>query len=306
MGNPRHLRRASSEDEDEGDVFDDKSEISSGSDEEEEALSRGKAADASSSPSQGTHAVSQPETSAPATTAGQCRDSSAASAAHDNREVRDGAENGTDEKVHPQAIDRPRGEVTREDGNRRRMKTIWQLMQEDPSFVPRETRYFLHDDRRDGEEEEAEELYHSQPDFSVPRSSQTRVGPSRKLWTPDEDKDVWKHDMWEKLQKEEAECRTTAHNWNRGRPGRRGGYNGYGRGGREDKWFPRGYRESRFRGGEGDGNESCNKSLLGNPSSTVAEDGSVDLFARGGDTVLIRHSSSMLTLTANLRFAVRI
>lgn len=45
------------------------------------------------------------------------------------------------------------------------------------------------------------------------------VGPSKKLWTPDERKGVWKHDMWEQLQKEEAASRTTAYNWNRGRSG---------------------------------------------------------------------------------------
>ncbi|KAL8453883.1 hypothetical protein Emag_001691 [Eimeria magna] len=181
MGNPRNLRRASSEDEDEGDVFDDKSEISSGSDEEEEGLSREKGADASSSPIQSKRAVSHPEASPPATTVGQCRDSPAASPAHDKRQVADGAKNGADEKTHPQTGARPRGGVSREDSNRRRMKTTWQ---EDPSFVPRETRYFLHDDRRDGEEEEedeAEELDRSQPDFSVPRSSQTRWVDGRPL-----------------------------------------------------------------------------------------------------------------------------
>ncbi|KAL8437172.1 hypothetical protein ACSSS7_001151 [Eimeria intestinalis] len=163
----------------------------------------------------------RPEPSAPATTAGQGRDFPDASGPPDNRELRDGTENGADAKARPQASTRARGGASRDDGSRRRTKTTWQLMQEDPSFVPRETRYFLHDDRRDGDEEEAdeaEEVDHSQPDFSVPRSSQTRVGRNRKLWTPDEDKDVWKHDMWEKLQKEEAECRTTAHNWNKGRP----------------------------------------------------------------------------------------
>ena len=46
-------------------------------------------------------------------------------------------------------------------------------MQEDPSFVPRETRYFLHDDRRDGDGEESEEA-DPQHDTSVPRSTQTR------------------------------------------------------------------------------------------------------------------------------------
>lgn len=46
-----------------------------------------------------------------------------------------------------------------------------------------------------------------------------RVGPSRKLWTPDENMGMWKHDMWEQLQKEETEARATAYDWNKGRQG---------------------------------------------------------------------------------------
>ena len=52
-----------------------------------------------------------------------------------------------------------------------------QLMQEDPSYVPRATRYFLHDDRREGDSGESdgsEEGSGSQPDDSVPQSTQTR------------------------------------------------------------------------------------------------------------------------------------
>lgn len=57
-----------------------------------------------------------------------------------------------------------------------RVCTFAQLMQEDPSFVPRATRYFLHDDRGEGEgeEPEAEEEAENQPDYTVPRSTQTK------------------------------------------------------------------------------------------------------------------------------------
>lgn len=46
-----------------------------------------------------------------------------------------------------------------------------------------------------------------------------RIGPSKKLWTSDENNDVWKHDMWERLQKEEAEPRSVTRSGNRGRAG---------------------------------------------------------------------------------------
>ncbi|KAL8434247.1 hypothetical protein Efla_002012 [Eimeria flavescens] len=248
MGNPRNLRRASSEDEDEGDVFDDKSEISSGSD-EEEATHRGEAPAGSNDSLQGAEASSVSDNPAVTKTVAQSRDAPAASSGEEvNIETPDDVPEESHPRTRPHAGPRPRGGSTREDGSRRRVKTTWQLMQEDPSFVPRETRYFLHDDRRDGDEEEADDAEvadNSQPDFSVPRSTQMRVGPAKKLWTPNEDKGVWKHDMWEKLQKEEAECKTTARSWNKGRPGRRGGYNGYDRGGYEENWFPRGHRGAR-------------------------------------------------------------
>ena len=43
------------------------------------------------------------------------------------------------------------------------------------------------------------------------------VGPSKKLWTPDENRGEWKHDMWELLQKEEAGERPPGSGWSRGR-----------------------------------------------------------------------------------------
>ncbi|CDI75440.1 hypothetical protein, conserved [Eimeria praecox] len=155
---------------------------------------------------------------------------------------------------------------------------LWrlQLMQEDPSYVPRATRYFLHDDRREGDSgdsEASEDGSDSQPDTSVPQSTQTRVGPSKKLWTPDENKGMWKHDMWELLQKEEAGERPPGSGavdavglrWvidgeaaeKPGCPealegeGRRGGTTlGYRRGGRGETWVPRGSRGGRSGNGE--------------------------------------------------------
>lgn len=243
MGNPRNLRRASSDDEEEGDVFDDKSEVSSGSD-EEEAPRREEAIGGSPAPAEAAR------TSSPSGVRLEAGDSPANSSGTEaGKDAPAEAENGIYEGVAPETnAVRGRRLAPRGDGSRRKIKSTWQLMQEDPSFVPRETRYFLHDDRRDGDGEESEDAdpeADSQYDTSVPRSTQTRVGPSKRLWTPDERKGVWKHDMWEQLQKEEAASRTTAYNWNRGRPSRRGSYNGYGRGGRGDSWVPRNFRGGR-------------------------------------------------------------
>ncbi|OEH80426.1 hypothetical protein cyc_06384 [Cyclospora cayetanensis] len=219
MGNRRNLRRASSQEEDEGDVFDDKSEISSGSDEEES--SRGVDALGGSSDtavdvgvSSSTRCVAEPAVTGGHFAVSTNRTKAFAEAPAD-------AETRSSRKAVPETdVGGPRRGIPRGDGGKPRIKTTWQLMQEDPSFVPRETRYFLHDDRRDcdGEESEAsKQTSDSDPETSLPKSTQTRVGQSKKLWTPDEDKGVWKHDMWEQLQKDDAEALTTASSWTRGR-----------------------------------------------------------------------------------------
>lgn len=254
MGNPRNLRRASSDED--GDVFDDKSEISSGSD--EEGASRGEevassATDSSKGPlpplpSESTAGASREEGAYQVSSKETGGGISAEAASADNER------HGDSEEEAPETRRRfPRG-----GGGRRAIKSTWQLMQEDPSFVPRETRYFLHDDRRDGDGEESENELEaeSKPDTSVPHATQTRVGPSKKLWTPDENSDVWKHDMWERLQKEETEPRSTARFGNRGRPARRRGYSSYGRGNRGERWLARGFRGGRTGGQEGYEDES--------------------------------------------------
>lgn len=257
MGNPRNLRRASSEDEEEGDIFDDKSEISSGSDEEENRHPEEAAAGspASAEDARGSLLSGPPAGTATSVEGGDSSTKVGGREAARETADADTAGDGHDRRATSETVPlRSRRGGARGDGYRMKLKTTWQLMQEDPSFVPRETRYFLHDDRRDGDSEEtddAERGEESQPDTSIPRSVQTRIGSSKKLWTPDENKGVWEHDMWEQLQKEEAEGRTTAYDWNKGRAGRRGGYNGYSRGGRVDNGLPRGSRGSRFGGSNG-------------------------------------------------------
>ncbi|XP_026192611.1 uncharacterized protein LOC34622555 [Cyclospora cayetanensis] len=260
MGNRRNLRRASSQEEDEGDVFDDKSEISSGSDEEES--SRGVDALGGSSDtavdvgvSSSTRCVAEPAVTGGHFAVSTNRTKAFAEAPAD-------AETRSSRKAVPETdVGGPRRGIPRGDGGKPRIKTTWQLMQEDPSFVPRETRYFLHDDRRDcdGEESEAsKQTSDSDPETSLPKSTQTRVGQSKKLWTPDEDKGVWKHDMWEQLQKDDAEALTTASSWTRGRSnaGRRGGFYSFGRGRRGDNWGPRAPRGGRSGGSDGYSHES--------------------------------------------------
>ncbi|CDJ42307.1 hypothetical protein, conserved [Eimeria tenella] len=254
MGNPRHLRRASSQDEDEGDVFDDKSEISSGSDEEAEEATRDAAA--TGGDSVGSASAVQATTSASPSSAGAAEASRAASS--DPKASKESPKTPENEQTAGNEAARDEGKHRRSassgDGFRARPKSTWQLMQEDPSYVPRATRYFLHDDRRDDDSSKSEasdEHSESQPDTRIPRSTQTRVGSSKKLWTPDENEGEWKHDMWEQLQKEEAGERPNFSNWNRGRrPGRRGGSFGYRRGGQVDSWVPRGSRGGRT-GGNG-------------------------------------------------------
>ncbi|CDJ30602.1 uncharacterized protein EMH_0006930 [Eimeria mitis] len=268
MGNPRNLRRTSSQEEDEGDVFDEKSDISSGSESEEEAAAdaapRGGAA--ATATTTATAAAAGDSSAGAATPAASAASSSgkdenhepnegppaAASDAQASSEPLGEAEHETQKKTeqtNDESIRPGRGAPA--DGARQRPKSTWQLMQEDPSYVPRATRYFLHDDRREGDSgdsEASEEGSGNQPDDSVPQSTQTRVGPSKKLWTPDENKGVWKHDMWELLQKEEAEGRPPGGSWSRGRNyGRRGGATlGYRRGGRVESWVPRGSRGGRL------------------------------------------------------------
>ncbi|CDJ56073.1 hypothetical protein, conserved [Eimeria maxima] len=226
MGNPRNLRRASSQEEDEGDVFDEKSDVSSGSETEEEAPAD--AAPAGGSTETGA-AVAGESSSAAAFAASSVKynshdpnqsPSEVAGDAHASSEQSCEAEGEAQRKTELANDADVRHRRSAAEGARQRPKSTWQLMQEDPSYVPRATRYFLHDDRRgsdSGESDESDEASSSQPDDSVPQSTQTRVGPSKKLWTPDENRGEWKHDMWELLQKEEAGERPPGSGWSRGR-----------------------------------------------------------------------------------------
>ncbi|CDI76603.1 hypothetical protein, conserved [Eimeria acervulina] len=228
MGNPRNLRRTSSQEEDEGDVFDEKSDISSGSETEEEApadaVPSGGPTDTTAATAGAGDAAAPPASSSNKDDAHDPSQgpSAAASNAQASSEPTREAENEVQRETE-QANDegaRHRRSAAAAEGTRQRPKSTWQLMQEDPSYVPRATRYFLHDDRREGDSGESdgsEEGSGSQPDDSVPQSTQTRVGTSKKLWTPDENKGMWKHDMWELLQKEEAGERPPGGGWTRGR-----------------------------------------------------------------------------------------
>ncbi|CDJ46875.1 hypothetical protein, conserved [Eimeria brunetti] len=230
MGNPRNLRRASSQEEDEGDVFDEKSDISSGSETEEEAAAQAVPAStriptaAAAETSAVATDASPPASSASKDEANEPNQGPLPAAATDAQASSEPSGEAENEKQRTEQANveysRHRRNGPGAEGARQRPKSTWQLMQEDPSYVPRATRYFLHDDRREGDSEESdgsEGGSGSQPDDSVPQSTQTRVGPSKKPWTPDENKGMWKHDMWELLQKEEAGERPPGGGWSRGR-----------------------------------------------------------------------------------------
>nr|PIM03434.1 CASC3/barentsz eIF4AIII-binding protein [Toxoplasma gondii COUG] len=196
---PKHLRRDASGDEEDKDVFDD-DDASAGS--------------VSSDDDVGISAK-EATTNPTVSPKGACSrgGSDDLPTAEGEVEDREAGEERTGERQERQAEDltvRP--------------KPTWQLIKEDPSFVPRGSSYFLHDDRGEvsGEEVEtdeerrgrsgatrafadvsSDESFHSD---DIPRSTQIRLGKPRKLWTPDEagqdERDKWVHDCFESLLQE--------------------------------------------------------------------------------------------------------
>ncbi|PFH33120.1 hypothetical protein BESB_083190 [Besnoitia besnoiti] len=269
MERSKNLRRDASGDEDDKDVFDDDLSAGSESSDEEADVRRDGAAQNGAAPAPDAKAGQrspggEEETGGDfSTEQGEVDDGRALSREAENGEC--DAENNLGEGANGKGGD--------EHFNRQlRGKSTWQLIKEDPSFVPRGSSYFLHDDRGEGElsgeepgsedevrrgttrafaDEESEEETRND---DIPRSTQTRVGRSRKLWSPEErekgDGGKWLHDRFETLLTE-TEPRGNG-GFSRGRGRRffarssppafdyqRRPFGG-GRGGRRARWAPRG------------------------------------------------------------------
>ncbi|CBZ53254.1 conserved hypothetical protein [Neospora caninum Liverpool] len=213
---PKNLRRDASGDEEDKDVFDD-DDASAGSLSSDEDAQTGLEGGRESRAPQGSTVSPK----------GCPRDVNELPTAEDEVDADTRGRNEDDGEAFARTCG-PNGEERRAEpfqgrGNRRATPT-WQLIKEDPSFVPRGGSYFLHDDRGEasGEEPATDEEQPSRKGETrafadvpsddenfysddVPRSTQTRIGRPRKLWTADEagqgeGRDgKWVHDRFETL-----------------------------------------------------------------------------------------------------------